>query len=139
MHKIYYDKEKTLPVTDYEVCRHAIPIIRTGIWYVYGKTRVWARDDASVWAYENSLVNAHDNSKVYAYGNSWVWAAGNSRVLAHNNSNVHAHDNSTVVANGNSWVVAYDNSWVCRGVEWPMTIFQNSKIIDRRDKNEKRK
>ena len=99
MHKIYYDKEKTLPVTDYEVCRHAIPIIRTGIWYVYGETRVWARDDASVWAYENSLVNAHENSKVYSYGNSWV----------------------------------------CRGVEWPMTIFQNSKIIDMRNKDEKRK
>ena len=130
-HEIYYDKEKTKPVKNYKVDEDGYAIIRNGIWYVYGKTKVKAYGYSKVYAYGNSTVHAHNDSRVYAFYDS--------EVMAYDNSTVRAVDKSRVWAYDNSEVFARCNSWVCRGVEWPMTIFQNSKIIDRRNKDEKRK
>jgi len=92
-HEIYYDKEKTKPVTDYKVDEYGYAIIDTGVFYVFGKTYVCAFGDSTIFAYDNSRVSAYRNSGVLAYDKSEVWA------------------------NEISWVHAYDNAAV-----WPMTI-----------------
>jgi hypothetical protein len=74
--KIFYDKEKTQPVTDFEVAGGGVAIICEGTWYVFG----------------SSVVEVHGESYVYAYGRSWVYAFDNATVHAFDNATVHAFD-----------------------------------------------
>jgi hypothetical protein len=113
MHEIYYDKEKTRPVTNYKVDADGYAIIRTGIWYVYGKTKVRARDfswveaygNAEVEAYADSLVTAHDNSKVRCYEEAMVNATDHATVWIYGNKNVHTYGNLRLMAPSNAKII----------------------------------
>jgi len=70
--EIYYDKEKTRPVTDLEVDEYGYAIIRDGCWYVFGVSKVKVYGEARVYAYNNATV--------WAYNHSFVWAFQDARV-----------------------------------------------------------
>ena len=118
MHEIYYDKEKTKPVTDYEVNEDGYAILNTGTFYIFGftevlaldKARVFSHDSSTVLAYDNSNVYAHEKSNVYAYDKSDIVATQRSIVKAYGNSCVTAGEHATVVPLGNSKVYGYQNS-----------------------------
>ena len=80
-HEIYYDFEKTKPVTDLRFDLDGYAIIKTGIWYVYGQESVFALGDAAVYAYDNAQLIAIGNSQVYMYDNSWVQAYQNAKII----------------------------------------------------------
>lgn len=104
-HEIYYDKEKTRPVKNYEVDEDGYAIMRTGLWYVYGKTKVrayhaiinttwvYAYESAEVEAYGDTLVDAHDNVKVRSYEGARVLATDHATVWTYSNKNVHTYGN----------------------------------------------
>ncbi len=122
-HEIYYDIEKTRPVTDYEVGKYGYAILNTGKFYVFGKTRCRAYQDSTIYAFDNSTVDASDNSTVYARDNSTVCAGDNSTVYNYDDSTVSVYTAWDYDDLADTWTSTYDNT----------------KIIDRRNKDEKRK
>ena len=104
--EIYYDFERTSPVTDYDVCSAGMPIATSVLvrWFVFGDTSVVARDTAIVWAYEKASVYASDNV--------CVRASDSSRVLAWERVKVYAYDNAKVDARDTAYVIAHDDATV---------------------------
>jgi len=80
-HEIYYDKQKTQPVTDLRFDLDGYAIIKTGIWYVYGQESVLALGDATVYAYDNTQLIGLGNSQVYMHDNSWVKVYENAKII----------------------------------------------------------
>jgi hypothetical protein len=130
-HEIYFDKEKTKPVTDYEVNEDGYAILNTGTFYIFGFTEVLALNEARVFAYDCSTVHAHDNSNifahdqsnVYAYDKSCIVATHESFVKAYGNSCVNAEGHSNVVPLGNSKVYGYQNSIIHVHGDGTPTVF----------------
>lgn len=122
-HEIYYDKERTRPLTNYQIDKYGYAILNTGRFYVFGETRCMAYGDSILYAFDNSTVDASDNSTVYASDNSTVYAG----------------DNSTVYNYDDSTVMVY-TAWDYDDLEDTFTsTYDNTKIIDMRNKDEKRK
>jgi len=117
-YEIYYDKEKTRPVTDYEVDPNGYAILNAGTFYIFKETRVKTYKKTLVFAYDDSTVVAYDDSTVVANDNSTVRAYADSQVLAYDNSTVW-----TYVGLGISQIYLHDNSWG--------QTHENAKIIDR--------
>jgi len=117
-HEIYYDIEKTKPVTDYKVDGDGYAILNTGTFYIFGETKVKSYKQTNVSAYDDSTVVAYDDSTVVANDNSTVRAYADSQVLAYDNSTVW-----TYVGLGISQIYLHDNSWG--------QTHENAKIIDR--------
>jgi hypothetical protein len=137
-HEIYYDIERTKPVTDYEVNEDGDAIIRDGIVHVFGLTHVHARGNSRVFCYEYTKVYGHDNtnilahheSHVIAYGTSCIVATHRSFVKAYGNSCVTAAEHATVVPLGNSMVYAYGNSIIdVHGDGTPTVILNDNSRI----------
>ena len=80
-HEIYFDREKTQPVTDLRFDLDGYAIIKTGIWHVYGQESVLALGDATVYAYDNTHIIGLGNSQVYMHDNSWVKVYENAKII----------------------------------------------------------
>jgi len=88
-HEIYYDKEKTKPVTDYEVDADGYAILKIGKFYVFGESKVvaWgearvvARDEAMVVAWGEARVKAFNEAEVVANDNSKLWATRTAKII----------------------------------------------------------
>lgn len=126
--EIYYDFEKTRPVTDYKVYND-LPIIRYGHWFVFGNTSVIAKNTAIVCAYEKASVYAHDKA--------WVKISGSSRVLAWDSVKVDAHDNTKVCAREYAEVIASDNATVWVSNYAKAVVCDNATVISSGNEHDK--
>jgi hypothetical protein len=116
MHEIYFDKEKTKPVTDYEVDADGYAILKIGKFYVFGESKVVAWGEAMVIACDKAKVVARDEAMVIACDKAKVVARDEAMVIAWGEARVEAFNEAEVVANDNSIVSAHDNSklWATR-------------------------
>ena len=80
-HEIYFDREKTQPVTDLRFDLDGYAIIKTGIWYVYGQESVLALGDSTVYAFDNTQLIGLGNPQVYMHDNSWVKVYENAKII----------------------------------------------------------
>jgi hypothetical protein len=78
--KIFYDKEKTQPVTDFEVDEDGQAIIREGTWYVFGRSIVEAHGASYVYAFDNATVHAFDYATVHAFDYAMGYAVESAEV-----------------------------------------------------------
>ena len=87
-HEIYYDKEKTKPA-EFEVDENGYAILEGDkVYYVFGESKVSARDKSVVWAFDYSQVEVFGESKVKAYSGSKVEVFVESKVKAYSGSKI---------------------------------------------------
>ena len=104
-HEIYYDKEKTKPVTDYEVNVDGYALLKTGKFYVFGESKVIASGEAVVVAQDEAVVKACDKAFVVAWQKARVKAFDNADVVARDEAVVLLYDNTALWADRTAKII----------------------------------
>lgn len=112
--EIFYDKEKTRPVTDLEVDEDEV--ILRGSWkraefFVFGDSKVQVIDD-------HACVYARDNSRLYLKNNARVYGHDKSAVYRHRDPDIHSYNsewdrNLVLRLKPSVTVWLFDNSSFC--------------------------